>query len=392
MTYKESSTLVTMTPHEHPQQQHQRQTTTRTPFHLYPNTSPNSSTGLMSHLLLASTVTLKEGVIQGDPLAGLYFTLPLAEILERNNNIADICFHLAYIDDNIFAGTMDHILDMVQHTTEKIAKLGLKWAPKTQLYTTNKESFDSPQFEQQLTKLKSVINTSVSLRANNISNIQAQGLSIIGFPLGSKQFKHLKYNKQIDSTSLNTPIFRSLTAQSKFQLTQYTAVSYFTHFLRAEIDQEILDKTTLSKFDDQIINSNTGLLFHHVLGITTQKYDDIDYTNATFRAQIPTHNGGLGLYSSKTVAQYASTAAWSTYLRTPLAQKLGTTTYHSRSILPTGPCRFPHASAYRSPRTQKRQTAALYLFGQHKQRNFPTTFTYMQIWKQNHQHAFCCRK
>eukprot|EP00041_Stephanoeca_diplocostata_P011418 m.188921 g.188921 ORF g.188921 m.188921 type:complete len:445 (+) comp18528_c0_seq48:663-1997(+) len=81
MTYKESSTLVTMTPHEHPQQQHQRQTTTRTPFHLYPNTSPNSSTGLMSHLLLASTVTLKEGVIQGDPLAGLYFTLPLAEIL-----------------------------------------------------------------------------------------------------------------------------------------------------------------------------------------------------------------------------------------------------------------------------------------------------------------------
>ena len=87
-----------------------------------------------------------DGLVQGDPLAGLYFCLLFGEVLNKANTVSseiNQCLATMFLDDAQLTGTPEKVLEMLHILKPVVQQLGFKFAKgKTQAYAKSSQVFN----------------------------------------------------------------------------------------------------------------------------------------------------------------------------------------------------------------------------------------------------------
>ena len=254
-----------------------------------------------TNLIFDSEVLLsQEGVQQGDPLGGLFFSLGIQDEIVRKMKSEFNCW---YLDDGSLAGDLKTVLGDFTEITKAAETHGLDLnATKCELFLINPISDDC----------KDAL-ASFNLVKNGVKLIPKHQLTLLGAPIFPEAIEEVLQQKISDLENMTERLKVIDSHEALYLLRNCFAMPKLTYFLRTS--PCFTKPETLKKFDDIIRTS--------LINILNIPLSEMSYDQAT----LPVAKGGLGIRPASEIAipgflssVHASTAIANTLLPQTLQQ------------------------------------------------------------------------
>ena len=265
---------------------------------------------------------LVDGIVQGDPLAPMYFSLLNADVRKTNNELStvlDPCSHDEFLDDGIFLGEASKVVTMFCNTVESAKKWGgeLKQG-KVVLYATNIwEIFEADGSLRSIwSELQEKIGFEIDFRFPGIPAVvvdgvtkRYDGITVLGRPQGSKEYCEWAIRRSLSKKTVRDEVFSRVKRQNRLLMTRFCASPRLQPVTRSCSYQM---PELWSEVDNKMFGEE-GMFFKQVLGIRKGAYSSEGLEIAVLRAQISLRDNGVGLLTATDLAATSPVPAWGAY-------------------------------------------------------------------------------
>ena len=220
------------------------------------------------------TIENKTGVLQGDALSGLFFSLALQPALEKLRLKEGLRLVIAYLDDIVIICRKAEAEELLRGSFQKV--------------------LDDSQLRLEMNNAKTTVFSplgDLDDAANWNCKVQPDGCTVLGTPIGSPEFIRQRLEVSLASFKQAISSILSLQTQSALLLLRYCVISRLNHLLRTI--PATLTAATAHRANDEIWKAVKTLL--DVPDETEARKLHFDLNRARTASTIPIALGGLGM-------------------------------------------------------------------------------------------------
>ena len=292
---------------------------------------------------------VKDGLVQGDPLAPTIFSMLQAPCREENNQSSTGAAHFDHLDDIQLLGTTApndtsmakepefELAQMLQKAVTHAETWGGHLSPKkTVLYVKHINA----DVHSLVEKLKLINGGEVRLACPSLHDVKQQGVAFLGSPLGSDAFIVQEWQEALEKKKMADNVFYKLSQQDQFLLTKFCLTTRYNHLARTDLrphitrdTREQIDRTIFGFGDEEDSNNIAGYMMGSILGINSANLDTKQRKKLLQRIQMRSKDGGLGVTSVTETGEYASLAALAALANSDFGQHLGLVQWWEKELM-----------------------------------------------------------
>ncbi|MEC8536302.1 MAG: hypothetical protein VXY75_02800 [Bacteroidota bacterium] len=242
--------------------------------------------------------------------------------------------YLEHIDDGVFVGNKDHILEIFpQYLSYSKEWGGVPKASKFIIYFHSLDAFHIAVSSGFIQNMKSIIGFEPNIKIGQSGiegfRVEDQGFRLLGTPIGSNDFKKDFYLKLINEKIPDRGVLENMSAQARLLVIRLCVASRFGFSLSTEDSWGglFVDGVSIPSIMDKMIMGEGGLLQKEILGFNNLDWEDLGKREMMDTARkvscFKFSHGGLNMIDCEDQSKVANIATWSRYFHSDMAKAHG---------------------------------------------------------------------